>query len=128
MESAAHTTRVTKSKRAGTVIPVARIERKFRKGHYAKRISTTSAVYTAAVLEYLCAEILESAGDITSESKRVRITPRHIMLAIENDEELKELLKDVQIPEAGVLSNIHPVLLRAQSENSAHPAALSQEL
>ncbi|KAG4073545.1 hypothetical protein HA402_000769 [Bradysia odoriphaga] len=126
MERAA--TRVSKSERAGTIISVARIERNLRKGRYAKRINITSAVYTAAVLEYLCAEILELAGSVATNNKLRRITPRHILLAVENDAELKELLKNVQISEGGVLPNIHPVLLKTQSKNTAHPAALSQEL
>lgn len=91
---------------------VGRIERNLRQGGYAKRISTTSAVYMAGALEYLCAEILELAGDASKQNNRVRITPRHIMLAIQNDAELKELLRNVQIPEAGVMPHIHPSLLK----------------
>ena len=37
--------------------------------------------------------------------------PRHIQLAIRNDEELSKLLGMVTIREGGVLPNIHSVLL-----------------
>ena len=37
--------------------------------------------------------------------------PRHIQLAIRNDEELSKLLGTVTIREGGVLPNIHSVLL-----------------
>lgn len=72
-------------------------------GNYAKRIGTLPAVYMAAVLEYLCADIFDAAGDETKKAQKQRITPRHIMLAVRKDQELNELLKDVTISEAGVL-------------------------
>ena len=34
-----------------------------RKGHYASRIGSFAPVYFAGVLEYLCGEILEMAGN-----------------------------------------------------------------
>ena len=68
-------------------------------------------MYLAAVLEYLAAEILELAGNAARDNKRSRINPRHIQLAIRNDEELNMLLKDVSIAQGGVLPNIHAVLL-----------------
>ncbi|NJR42536.1 MAG: hypothetical protein HC767_07585 [Akkermansiaceae bacterium] len=37
--------------------------------------------------------------------------PRHIQLAIRNDEELSKLLGNVVIAQGGVLPNIHSVLL-----------------
>ena len=40
-----------------------------------------------------------------------RIVPRHVLLAIKNDNELDELLKGVIIPDGGVIPHINPVLL-----------------
>jgi histone H2A len=63
------------------------------------------------VLEYLAAEVLELAGNACTDNKKTRINPRHILLAIRNDEELSKLLGNVTIAAGGVLPNIHSVLL-----------------
>jgi histone H3/H4 len=78
--------RVSQSKKAGLIFPVSRIMKKLKNGRYAQRTSKLSGAYLTAVLEYLVVEILELAGQAAMDSKRKRITPRHIMLAIKNDE------------------------------------------
>ena len=82
----------SRSSRAGLQFPVGRLHRLLKKGHYAERIAGGAPVYLAAVLEYLAAEILELAGNAARDNKKTRINPRHIQLAIRNDEELGKLL------------------------------------
>eukprot|EP00455_Lapot_gusevi_P051837 TRINITY_DN781_c0_g1_i2.p2 TRINITY_DN781_c0_g1~~TRINITY_DN781_c0_g1_i2.p2 ORF type:complete len:148 (+),score=76.03 TRINITY_DN781_c0_g1_i2:90-533(+) len=72
----------------------------------------------AAVLEYLSAEILELAGNAARDNKKSRIVPRHIQLAVRNDEELNRLLGDVTIAQGGVMPNIHAQLLPKGSKAS----------
>ena len=101
----------TRSTKAGLQFPVGRIGRYLKKGKYASRIGSGAPVYLAAVLEYLTAEVLELAGNAARDNKKNRIIPRHIQLAIRNDEELSKLLGGVTISSGGVLPNIHQVLL-----------------
>uniref|UniRef100_A0A3Q3BFA3 Histone H2A n=1 Tax=Kryptolebias marmoratus TaxID=37003 RepID=A0A3Q3BFA3_KRYMA len=102
---------MSRSSRAGLTFPVSRIHRLLKRGQYAERTGPGAAVYLAAVLEYLCAELLELAGKACQENKKQRITPRHILLAVKNDEELNQLLAGVTISDGGVLPNIQPSLL-----------------
>ena len=81
--------------------------------------SGTAPVFLAAVLEYLCAEILELAGNAATDNKMKRIKPRHLQLAIRNDEELNKLLSGVTIAQGGVLPNIQALLLPKKSEKKA---------
>lgn len=101
----------SRSSRAGLQFPVGRVHRMLRKGNYAQRVGAGAPVYLAAVLEYLAAEILELAGNAARDNKKSRIIPRHLQLAIRNDEELNKLLGSVTIAQGGVLPNIHSVLL-----------------
>lgn len=101
----------TRSFRAGLQFPVGRVHRYLKKGNYAERIGAGAPVYLAAVLEYLSAEILELAGNAARDNKKTRIIPRHLQLAVRNDEELNKLLSGVTIASGGVLPNIQAVLL-----------------
>ncbi|XP_053703618.1 core histone macro-H2A.1 isoform X1 [Synchiropus splendidus] len=104
-------TKTSRSTKAGVIFPVGRMLRYIRRGLPKYRIGVGAPVYLAAVLEYLTAEILELAGNAARDNKKGRVTPRHILLAIANDEELNQLLKGVTIAAGGVLPNIHPELL-----------------
>ncbi|KAF7817875.1 hypothetical protein G2W53_023330 [Senna tora] len=93
---------VSKSQKAGLQFPVGRITRFLKAGKYAERVGAGAPVYLAAVLEYLAAEVLELAGNAARDNKKNRIVPRHIQLAVRNDEELSKLLGARCSSEVGV--------------------------
>jgi hypothetical protein len=75
------------SESAGLVFPVAQA------GAFASLMSGmviqgSAAVFLAAVLQYITSEILELAGKACKVLDTTAVQPRHIMLAIEGDEEL----------------------------------------
>lgn len=99
------------AKKAGLTFPPSRFRRLFKDGKGTERIGKTSGVYAAAVIEYMMAEILELSGNAAVQNKKTRITPRHIQLAVSQDEELSKMYEGSVITDGGVQPNINPVLL-----------------
>ncbi|KAI4977988.1 hypothetical protein ZWY2020_014542 [Hordeum vulgare] len=66
--------------------------------------------------------LLELAGNAAKDNKKTRIIPRHLLLAVRNDQELGRLLASVTIAHGGVIPNINSVLLPKKS-----PAAAEKE-
>ena len=108
----------SRSAKAGLQFPVGRVARYLKKGRFAKSVGAGAPVYLAAVMEYLAAEILELAGNAARDNKKSRIVPRHITLAVRNDEELNKFLSGVTVAAGGVLPNIHSVLLPKKAKKS----------
>ncbi|URD88502.1 hypothetical protein MUK42_26893 [Musa troglodytarum] len=113
---------VSRSQKAGLQFPVGRIARFLKAGRYAERVGAGAPVYLSAVLEL--------AGNAARDNKKNRIIPRHIQLAVRNDEELSRLLGAVTISNGGVVPNIHQVLLpkkQAGGKGKGEIGSASQE-
>merc|ERR1719330_1416117 len=112
----------SRSMRAGVHFPVGRIHRYLKQyitSHC--RVGGTAGVYLAATMEYLCAEVLELAGNAAKDYKTKRITPRHLQLAIRGDEELDQLIM-ATIAGGGVIPHIDKHLLTKKTAGKAKQA------
>ena len=102
---------VATATRAGLLFSVPRVTKLMRRDRLAATVGTRPAVVMAAVMEYIASEILELAGNLSQDAGVVRVTPRHIMLAIANDEELSKVISGAIFHESGVAPNLEPALL-----------------
>ena len=101
-----------------------------RRGQYARRVGASAAVYMAAVLEYLTAELLEltvkAATSATKKGKKVsRLNPRILTLAVRHDEDLGALLQNVTLSRGGVLPAVNKALNKQKEakKSTATPSA-----
>ncbi|KAE8231958.1 hypothetical protein CF326_g3011 [Tilletia indica] len=109
---------VSQHHKAGLQFPVGRVHRYLKAQQPSgTRISGKAAVFTAAILEYLCAEVLELAGNACRDQGFKRINPRHLQLAIRGDEELDATIK-ATIAGGGVLPHIHKTLIKSDVPHS----------
>ena len=93
------------------MFPVARSIRLMKEGRLSERISVTAGAFMAGVLEYICAEILEMAGNVAEEQGRKTITPKHINLGVRADAELNKMMNNIVISQGGMLPNVHEFLV-----------------
>ena len=102
---------VTASTRADLLFPIPRVTKLMRRDRLAPRVGRRPAVVMTAVMEYIASEILELAGNVCQEAGKKRLGPRHVMLAIANDEELSKVVSGAIFHESGVAPNVEPALL-----------------
>ncbi|PSR88266.1 Histone H2A.2 like, partial [Actinidia chinensis var. chinensis] len=63
--------------------------------------------------------VLELAGNVTRDNKKNIIIPRHVLLAIRNEEKLGKMLAGMTIAHGRVLPNISPVLFPKKTDKAA---------
>ena len=99
----------TLSSRAGLQFPVGGVHRLLRKCNYSKWVGAGTPVYLATLLSTWLPRSWSWQVTLPAKTnKKTRIKPRHLHLAIRNDEELNKLLRKDTIAQAGVLSVPHP--------------------
>ncbi|AEA07236.1 histone H2B/H2A fusion protein [Lausannevirus] len=116
----------SRSAKAHLQLSVSRAERLIREhGGCGYRVSATAGVVLAAALEYIIAEIIELAGNASRDSKKVRISIKHVQLAVQNDADLFRLLGKGVFSAGGVLLVGVPAPPRARkspAKKAASPA------
>jgi histone H2B len=115
---------VSAAARAGLQFPPSRLKHEIKKYNVAGkscscRVTAGAAVYMAAVVEYLVAEILELSGNASRDFHSVRIKTNYIHLAIANDEELNKFLHKVVFPTPNHGPSIHIALLEKPKRKRA---------
>jgi len=117
----------SRSKKAGLIFPIGRVGSLLRRGQYARRVGASSAVYLAAVLEYLTAELLELTVKAAAQQKNKskRLSPRTLTLAVRHDDDLGALLQNVTLSRGGVVPSSTKALAKAQKKGGkkATPSA-----
>ena len=107
---------VSRSAKAGLILPVGRIGRRLKRGRYAERIGMGAPVYLAAVLEYLVTEMLEISSMVVKQNHKTRIIPRYIFLGLKEDGEFNKLLSNSIITCSGVAPDASKKLLTKQEK------------
>ena len=73
-------TPTSRSSKAGLQFPVGRIHRHLKTRSTSKgRVGSTAAVYSAAIMEYLAAEVLELAGNACKDLKVYNVILYYVM-------------------------------------------------
>uniref|UniRef100_A0A4W5LWB8 Histone H2A n=1 Tax=Hucho hucho TaxID=62062 RepID=A0A4W5LWB8_9TELE len=85
--------------KTGGKLPVGRVHRLLRKGNYAECMGAEDSYH-----------------------------PRHLQLAVRNDEELNKLLGGVTIAQGGMLPNIQAVLLPKKTEKAVKDIQLARRM
>jgi histone H2A len=110
-KATASSKQVYRSSRAGLQFPVGRLSRFLKHEDTLKELEQVHLFIWLLYSNILAAELLELAGNAARDNKKTRIIPRHLQLAVRNDEELNKLMADATLPEGGVLPHINAGLV-----------------
>ncbi|XP_006995665.1 histone H2A-Bbd type 1-like [Peromyscus maniculatus bairdii] len=86
--------RRSRSTRAELQFSVSRVDRYLREGNYCRRLSASTPVLLAGILEYLTSNILMLAAEEAFIRGKKRITPEHLCWVIQNNRQLSQLFKE----------------------------------
>ena len=100
---------VSNNTRADTLFPVGRLTRMLRR--YNDRVGISAGCFMAATLQYITAEIMDFAGEISDEEKKKTILPRHLCKAVREDILFSKLMASATIIESSVPDHIETFLL-----------------
>nr|WNL49659.1 histone H2B-H2A fusion protein [Marseillevirus sp.] len=122
-ESAKEGKEGSRSSKAKLQISIARSERVLREHSGCSRVSEKAAVALAAAIEYFMGEIIELAGNAARDNKKVRISVKHITLAIQHDAALFRVVGKGVFSGAGVTLVSIPVSTRRKTRKTSEKAS-----
>ena len=93
--------RFTMSHKAGLTMPASRIFKRVRKTRIAKRVQPSSVVFLTAGIEKLLQTLFERSYDSCHDSKKKRLSVKHIRTAMCTDPLLKRHFKHVSLDNTG---------------------------
>ena len=83
------------SDRCELIFRVSKFARLLKEGRYAKRVGVKGAIFIAAVIEYVVAEVIDIAVLYAQEHKAKRLTPKILYEAMKSEYELSHLFKNI---------------------------------
>lgn len=95
--------KASRTKNPKLLFPAHRAHRFLRRGNFAKRIQRKASLALAAVVEYLTLELLGLAGQMATKFGAKRIQPRHLSLAIQLDDDFRQMLAKITMAQGGVI-------------------------
>ena len=122
---------ISRQVKAGIVFPPSVTEKFLRRFDTSVIMVThTAPVFMAAVIEYICMEILESAAILAKEDRRIRITVSDIESAVKNDVELARVFINLNIKFLGgsVPQWIHPSLVKKGAKGDSKSIKIREKL
>jgi histone H2A len=122
---------ISRQVKAGIVFPPSVAEKFLRRFDTSVIMVThTAPVFMAAVMEYICMEILESAAILAKENRRIRITVSDIESAVKNDTELARVFINLNIKFLGgsVPQWIHPSLIKKSAKGDSRSIKIREKL
>lgn len=81
----------SKQTKAGLVLPVARVEKRFRSAKVSKQVGTTASIYLTGVIEHVLASAMTSANSYADAKKTKRLSDTHLISAVRSDPDTARL-------------------------------------
>tara|TARA_B100002019_G_C21235327_1_gene582408 strand:- start:97 stop:1245 length:1149 start_codon:yes stop_codon:yes gene_type:complete len=121
---------LSRQNKAGICFPPSILEKFLRKfGNSNVMVTQLAPIYAAAVVEYICMEVLSVSSESAKSKKRVRITVQDLDVSVKRDVELNKLFQKykIQFLGGGVVPYIHPVLLKKKKKKRKKKKSSEEE-
>merc|ERR1719193_1016430 len=119
----------SKQQRACLEFPVEQIQCSLTKRVTDKSIvSDEAAIYLTAILEHVCAEVLELAGNASKDNQCNQITAKSLQLAVQGDDELHKFVKNLVDTSGNIPRIYNNLLANSKIKEENQEATGSQEL